>query len=106
MRRADRKFLTSVFDVLGPECVRRGLEARGHEWGTCFIARAVGDLPEGATPVPTAMMSAGPFYGAWLGIAPGWVYEVVYLWDHDEAGFRDVAREWLEKRTMDAEATQ
>ncbi len=105
MRRAGRKFLTGVFDVLGPECVRRGLEARGHQWGSCFIARAVGDLPDDALPAPTTTEGAGPFYGAWLGIAAGWVYELVYLWDRDEAGFRDVAREWLGRHTMDGEAT-
>ena len=94
MRQTNRKFLMRVFDVLGPERVQRGLEATGHEWGTSFIARAGGDLAETSIPVPTQTMKAGPLYGAVLGIAPGWVYEVTYLWDRDEAGFRDLAQEW------------
>jgi hypothetical protein len=95
MRRANRQFLIRVFEVLGPERVRQGLAAMGHEWDRCFLAGACGELPEGAPPIPTRTLSAGPFLGAWLGMAPGWVYEVARLWDRDEQGFRDTARDWL-----------
>jgi hypothetical protein len=98
MRRANRAFLIRVFEVLGPERVRQGLAASGHEWDRCFLARACGELPEGAPPIPNKTLSAGPYLGAWLGMAPGWVYEVAWLWDRDEQGFRDAARDWLGSR--------
>ena len=96
MRRGNRAFLMQVFQTLGPSCVQRGLEATGHGWETCFFALACGQLPDEALPLPTRTLLAGPFYGAWLGIAPGWVYDAACLWDRDEAGFRDVAQEWLD----------
>lgn len=101
MRRANRAFLIRVFQALGPERVRWGLQAVGHDWDQCFLARACGELPEGAPPIPKQALSAGPYLGAWLGMAPGWVYDAALLWDRDENGFRDVARDWLRSRTPD-----
>ena len=95
MRRANRVFLMRVFEALGPAVVRRGLTAAGHQWTSGFLSRACGELPEEALPIPTRALRAGPFLAAWLGIPPGWVYEVARLWDRDEAGFRAAAQEWL-----------
>jgi hypothetical protein len=95
MRRGRQAFLTRVFDALGPAVVRRGLVATGHEWNDGFLSRACGELPAQVLPIPTKTLRAGPFFAAWLGIAPGWVYEVARLWDRDEAGFRTVAQDWL-----------
>ncbi len=95
MRRGNRLFLMRVFEALGPGRVRRGLEATGHAWGDCFFAWACGELPEEALPLPSRTLAAGPFYGAWLGVAPGWVYDAARLWDRDEPGFRNLAQEWL-----------
>jgi hypothetical protein len=95
MRRANQAFLMRVFETLGPNRVQRGLQATGHGWDDCFLAWACGELPQEVLPFPTRTLTAGPFYGAWLGIAPGWVYDAARLWDRDEAGFRSTAREWL-----------
>ena len=95
MRRGNRAFLMRVFQTLGPSRVRRGLQATGHGWDSCFLAWACGELPNEALPMPTRTLLAGPFLGAWLGIAPGWVYDAACLWDRDEAEFRTVAQEWL-----------
>ena len=95
MRRSKRMFLMRVFEALGPVAVRRGLTATGHQWNDGFLSRACGELPEEALPIPTRTLRAGPFFAAWLGIAPGWVYEITWLWDRDEAGFRDTAERWL-----------
>lgn len=96
MRRAKRVFLMRVFDALGPAVVRRGLDATGHTWSNGFLRHACGNLPEQVLPVPTKVLRAGPFFGTWLGIAPGWVYELARLWDGDEAGFRATASDWLQ----------
>jgi hypothetical protein len=95
MRRAKQEFLTRVFETLGPAKVRRGLEATGHAWDTGFVSRACGNLPTEALPIPTKTLHAGPFFAAWLAIAPGWVYAVADLWDRDEGGFRATAEAWL-----------
>jgi hypothetical protein len=95
MRRAKRRFLTRVFEALGPAVVRRGLGATGHQWNDGFLRHACGRLPEEALPIPTTTLRAGRFFGAWLGIAPGWVYELAWLWDRDEPAFRATAQDWL-----------
>ena len=33
-----KALLTTAFDALGPERVRRGLTAAGHSWSDCFLA--------------------------------------------------------------------
>src|SRR2546427_12922877 len=39
----DKSAVTAVFEALGPERVARGLlDADGHTWGDCFLARAYG----------------------------------------------------------------
>jgi len=98
MRRTKRAFLARVFDALGPRRVRRGLESSGHQWNDCFLTGACGELPTEALPIPTRTLRAGPFYGTWLGLAPGLVYEVARLWDRDETAFRAVAQDWLRQR--------
>lgn len=95
MRRGNRLFLMRMFEALGSSRVRRGLESTGHAWDDCFFAWACGELPAEALPLPSRTLAAGPFYGAWLGVAPGWVYDAAWLWDRDETGFRDAAQEWL-----------
>src|SRR5437899_12928655 len=43
----DKSAVTAVFEALGPERVARGLlDADGHTWGDCFLARAYGAAGE------------------------------------------------------------
>jgi hypothetical protein len=49
--------------------------------------------------IPKSLRAIGYYFRGMTGVAPGTVYEIVRAWDHDEAGFRAVAAEWLETRT-------
>ena len=43
----DKSAVTAVFEALGPERVARGLlDAEGHTWEDCFLARAYGAAGE------------------------------------------------------------
>ncbi len=89
--RRDKTLLTEGLEALGAERVAAGLEASGHEWQDCFLARATAADGRPAT---------------WLARVRGWdrvpgvpsraTRALVSAWDRDDGAFRALAAEWLE----------
>src|SRR2546422_1219622 len=100
----DKSAVTAVFEALGPERVARGLlDADGHTWEDCFLARAYGAAGElvravrrdPSRRVPNllglalaAADAAKLIGGQWTAVAA-----VVHAFDHHTTAFRQLAEE-------------
>ena len=91
-----KALLTTAFDALGPERVRRGLTATGHSWSDCFLALAIAGASDALARELQKHWRKHYFVGALIGVRVQVVNEVVRAWDHDEEDFRALASEWLE----------
>ncbi len=91
-----KSWLTAAFDALGPERVRRGLEAVGHDWNGCFLSIALAD-ELGERTGKRRWLCARALLGECMGFAPWIADEIARLWDRREPAFRLLAREWLEQ---------
>ena len=96
MNPIQKTLLTTAFEALGPERVTRGLKATGHSWRDCFLAVATYDEPDALARELEKRWRKEHFVSTVLGVRVQAVNEVVRAWDHDEAGFRALAAEWLE----------
>src|SRR2546427_4513123 len=103
----DKSAVTAVFEALGPERVARGLlDAHGHTWEDCFLARAygaAGELVRAVRRDPSrrvrnllglalaAVDAAKLIGGQWTAVAA-----VVHAFDHPAPPFPELAGGWLE----------
>ena len=91
-----KALLTTAFDALGPERVRRGLTATGHSWSDCFLALAVSGEPDTLARELQKRWRKEHFLSTLLGVRVEVIHEIVRAWDHEEEEFRALAAEWLE----------
>ena len=80
--------LADAFDELGVDRVRRGLQAEGHDWTDCFLARAT-DQP------PSPARRAWSRLDRFPGISRRTTRVMVRVWDRKERAFRNCAAAWL-----------
>ena len=104
----DKSAVTAVFEALGPERVARGLlDAHGHTWEDCFLARAYGAAgelvrairrdPSRRVPNLLGLALAAADAARLLGVQWTAVAAVVDAFDHHPTEFRQLAEEWLEE---------
>jgi len=104
----DKSAVTAVFEALGPERVARGLlDADGHTWEDCFLARAYGAAgelvravrrdPSRRVPNLLGLALAAADAAKLIGVQWTAVAAVVHAFDHHTTAFRQLAEEWLEE---------
>lgn len=96
MRAEQKILLTAAFEALGPERVKRGLEATGHSWNDCFLALAIAGRPGALARELEGRWRKENVISPLLDVRVQVVNEVVRVWDHDEGALRALAVEWLE----------
>src|SRR2546428_1791122 len=100
--------VTAVFEALGPERVARGLlNADGHTWEDCFLARAygaAGELVRAVRRDPSrrvrnllGLALAAADAAKLIGVQWTAVAAVVHAFDHHTTAFQQLAEEWLEE---------
>jgi hypothetical protein len=90
----EEECLTQAFEILGAECVARGLTATGHGWNDCFLAFATEGEPHGLRPGLRKGWRTNPRAGLPIDMTKA----LVRAWDRKEGAFRAFASEWLESR--------
>ena len=107
----DKSAVTAVFEALGPERVARGLlDAHGHTWEDCFLARAYGAAgelvrvvrrdPSRRVPNLLGLALAAADAAKVIGVQRTAIAAVVHAFDHHTTAFRQLAEEWLEENHL------
>src|SRR3989442_9699294 len=103
----DKSAVTAVFEAPGPERVAAGLlDAHGHTWEDCFLARAYGAAgelvrairrhPSRRVPNLLGLALAAADAAKLIGVQWTAVAAVVHAFDHHTPAVRQLAEEGLE----------